>query len=167
MKLLFDYQVNADIDIDALQQLAYKAYAVYEQVLDAHHWETLKANLNNLVSLRELRNKSTLLSCTLDGKLVGAAYLVPSGNPTPVYGNHQCYIRVLGVDPEYSGHGIARMLTEMSITQARHNGETEIGLHTSEFMDAARYLYENIGFKKVREIDPVFGKRYWLYNFML
>jgi len=167
MKLPFEYQVNADIEIDALQQVAYKAYAVYESILEPHHWETLKTNLNNLASLRELRNKSTLLSCTLYKKLVGAAYLVPSGNPTLIYGNHQSYIRLLGIDPECSGHGIARKLTEMCISQAKHNQETEIGLHTAEFMDAARHLYESIGFSKVREIDPVFGKRYWLYNFML
>lgn len=163
----FDYQVNAIIPVEALQQVAYKAYAVYEPILEPHHWETLKANLNNLESLSTLREKATLVSCSLNGKVIGAAYLVPSGNPTPVYTEAQCYIRILGIDPAFSGNGIARKLTKMCIEQARSNGETEIALHTSEFMDAARHLYESAGFTKVREIDPAFGKRYWLYRLPL
>lgn len=163
----FDYQVNASIAIEALQQVAYKAYAVYQSVLEPHHWETLKTNLNNLESLSTLREKATLVSCSLNGKVIGAAYLMPSGNPTHVYTDNQSYIRVLGIDPAFSGNGIARKLTEMCIDQARANGETEIALHTSEFMDAARHLYESIGFTQVREIDPVFGKRYWLYRLSL
>lgn len=164
MKLLFNYGVNEDVDIHALQQVAYKAYAVYQPLLEPHHWETLKANMNNLESLAELRAKSTLVSCSYEDRLIGAAYLVPSGNPTNVYRADQCYIRVLGIDPEFSGKGIARKLTEMCFEQARLQQETEIALHTSEMMDAARHLYESMGFKQVREIDPVFGKRYWLYS---
>jgi ribosomal protein S18 acetylase RimI-like enzyme len=34
-------------------------------------------------------------------------------------------------------------------------------------MDAARALYEALGFKRIKEIDPIFGKKYWLYQLEL
>jgi len=42
--------------------------------------------------------------------------------------------------------------------------EKTIALHTSEFMDAARHIYEGLGFIMVKEIPPRYGKRYWLYR---
>ena len=47
---------------------------------------------------------------------------------------------------------------------ARQNGENIIALHTSEFMDTARHIYESVGFKVLKEIDQRLGKRYWLYK---
>lgn len=40
-------------------------------------------------------------------------------------------------------------------------------LHTSEMMGAARHIYESLGFKKLREIEPRYGKKYWLYKLEL
>ncbi|MEL6989906.1 MAG: GNAT family N-acetyltransferase, partial [Bacteroidota bacterium] len=61
------------------------------------------------------------------------------------------------------GKGIGKMLTQQCIDYSRSNGEKVIALHTSEFMDAARNIYEKMGFKKEKELDRLFGKRYWLY----
>lgn len=43
------------------------------------------------------------------------------------------------------------------------SNERTIALHTSEFMDAARHIYESVGFVKVKEIPARYGKKYWLY----
>ncbi|HNA97805.1 MAG TPA: hypothetical protein PK421_11240, partial [Chitinophagaceae bacterium] len=53
---------------------------------------------------------------------------------------------------------------QLCIDMALQNNETEMALHTSEMMDAARFIYESIGFKIFREIDSRLGKRYWLYK---
>lgn len=74
------------------------------------------------------------------------------------------YIRMVGVNPKYRGHGIAKDLTKMCIDFAKQNNEKTIALHTSEFMDAARHIYESIGFKVLEETLPIFGKKYWLYT---
>ena len=55
----------------------------------------------------------------------------------------------------------------MCIDNARENGEKIIGLHTSEVMDTARHMYESLGFTVYKEIDRIFGVRYWLYNMNL
>ncbi len=77
------------------------------------------------------------------------------------------YIRLVGVDPDYRGKGIAKNLTEMCLEFAKKTKEKIIALHTSEFMDAARHIYESLGFKVLREIEPRLGKRYWLYTLEL
>jgi hypothetical protein len=39
-----------------------------------------------------------------------------------------------------------------------------IGLHTSEKMDDARHIYEALGINIYKEIDPIYGMRYFLYK---
>jgi ribosomal protein S18 acetylase RimI-like enzyme len=34
-------------------------------------------------------------------------------------------------------------------------------------MDKARYIYEKLGFKIIKEIEPRYGKKYWLYEMSL
>jgi ribosomal protein S18 acetylase RimI-like enzyme len=53
------------------------------------------------------------------------------------------------------------------INHAKKTNEKVIALHTSEFMNAARHLYEKMGFEILREIEPRLGNRYWLYSLRL
>jgi len=55
----------------------------------------------------------------------------------------------------------------MCIDRAKKNNEKVIALHTSEFMDAARHIYEGLGFKQVKELQSRYSKRYWLYTLEL
>ena len=74
------------------------------------------------------------------------------------------YLRLVAVHPDQSGKGIAKALTQLCIDRAIQTNEHTIALHTSEFMDAARYIYEGFGFELLKEIDRIFGKRYWIYT---
>jgi len=58
-------------------------------------------------------------------------------------------------------------LTEKCIELTKNNGKTKIVLHTSEFMDKARHIYEKLGFRIIKEIEPKYGKKYWLYEMNL
>ena len=95
------------------------------------------------------------------------SFLVASGNPTEIYNEDQCYIRFVTVSKEYEGLKIGQNLTQKCIEFARTNGEKKIALHTSEFMNKARHIYEKLGFKIVKEIEPRYGKKYWLYEMNL
>lgn len=96
--------------------------------------------------------------------IVGMAFLVPSGNLTDIFRGDWCYVRMVTVDANYNGMGIGRMLMLNCIARASVLGETTIRLHTSEFMNKARYINESMGFKVVGEPEQRFGKRYWLYK---
>ena len=91
------------------------------------------------------------------------AFLIPSGNPTDIFQADWSYVRMVGVHHSYGGQGIGRQLMQLCIDQAKATHETTLALHTSEFMDAARHLYEQLGFTQLKELEPRYGKRYWLY----
>ena len=49
----------------------------------------------------------------------------------------------------------------------KQSGEKILALHTSEFHDSARHIYESMGFKIIKELEPIYSKKYWLYNLHL
>lgn len=163
MNTALTYRKGSINDFAPLKELGIVSYKEFSHVLTPENWGKLYNGLSNDESLRDLIHKSTVFVCRDEGKIVGVAYFVPSGNPSDIFQTEWCYLRRVGVDPQYRGYGIARKLTQLCIEHARITNEKVFALHTSEFMDAARHIYENLGFMKEREINPIFGKRYWLY----
>lgn len=164
MKLI--YTTGTIADAEQLSALRVLSYGVFEKTL-GNEWKTMKSNMEDIQALQHLINTAQTFICKDEESMVGMIFLVPSGNPTSIYTTDQCYIRLLGVHPDYNGKGIAKQLVNMCIHAAKANGEHTIALHTSEFMDAARHIYENMGFTIEKEIPPIFGKRYWLYTLTL
>lgn len=158
------YRKGTVDDIPALQELGLLAYGQFKGELSTLHWEELRANLSAESVYRALLEQSDSFICVFGDELVGMAFLVPSGNPNDIYPEDWSYIRMVGVHPGFTGSGIGRALTLMCIGVARLKGEHIVGLHTSEMMPAARHIYESLGFLKVKELSPRFGKRYWLYQ---
>ncbi len=166
MKL--SYRVGAIPDLDQIKSLAIKSWGLYQHVLTAENWLKLSNNLhddNTFIRLFEL--SSSFVCLAGNDKIVGMAFLVPSGNPTDIYEKDWCSIRFVTVDPEYAGKGIGKSLTNLCIEKAKQLNERTIALHTSEIMDKARHIYESLGFTILKEIDPRLGKRYWLYTLEL
>jgi ribosomal protein S18 acetylase RimI-like enzyme len=151
-------------DIPDIVQLNLNAYQDYKAVLTPNNWAKMEANLSNESLFVELFDKATTFICEVDDKLRGVIFLIPSGNPTTIFPADWSYIRLLGVDPNYRSSGIGKKLTELCIHQAKADDEIGIALHTSEFMNAARKMYEQLGFKQDRELASMFDKRYWLYK---
>jgi ribosomal protein S18 acetylase RimI-like enzyme len=161
------YRLAAPHELLQLKVLGIAAYSCYETELTSDNLAIWQASLNDDAKLAALMSASQVLVCADGERLVGMAFLVPQGNPTPVYDAGWAYIRMVAVHPDFQGQGIAGELTRYCITAARTNGETIIALHTSEMMHAARHVYEKAGFTILRELDPIFGKRYWLYTLQL
>jgi ribosomal protein S18 acetylase RimI-like enzyme len=152
-------------DISKVKGLALKSWDLYKAQLTDENWEKLYANLSDQYMYANLIAHTACFLCATDtDDIIGMAFLVPNGNPTDIYDKDWSYIRFLTVDPDFGGQGIGRKLTELCIEEARNNKETTIALHTSEMMDKARHIYEVLGFKIDKEIEPRLGKRYWLYK---
>lgn len=152
-------------DLDGLKQLAVKSWSQFRPALTAESWQKLSDNLSDDATYTHLLEQSyCIVAITGSGRVVGMAFLVPKGNPTDIYDKEWCYIRFVTVDPDFGGRGIGTKLTALCIDTAKQQHEKIIALHTSEIMDKARHIYESLGFKVLREIDPRFGKRYWLYK---
>lgn len=149
-------------DKEQLKELAINSYGQFQKVLTEENWNKLYENLKAESSYTNILNIAKCFVCEIENEIIGVAYIVPSGNPTHIFENNWSYIRMVGVNPKYRGNGISKKLTQNCIDYATENGETIIALHTSEFMNAARHIYESLGFKKIKELKPIFGKRYWL-----
>jgi ribosomal protein S18 acetylase RimI-like enzyme len=159
-----NYRKGSMADLQELKELGLKAYGEFQEVLTPDNWEKLRAGLADENKLAELICISTVFICeTPENKMIGMAILVPSGHPMGIFLAEWSCIRRVGVDPAYRGYGIARQLTRLCIEHASQTNEKYISLHTSEFMNDARHIYESLGFKKLRPIDDLFGKKYWLY----
>lgn len=168
MSEILTYRQGTIDDLSALLELGIAAYSPYRDVLEPQHWQTLERGLHDEAELKALIERSIVFICHhAAGTPAGAAYFVPQGNPTPVFDRAWCCIRRLGVHPDFRGQGIARTLTQMCIDQAIRSGEHTMALHTSEFMDTARNMYERMGFRQQYPIPDLFGKKYWLYTLSL
>lgn len=158
------YRQGNIADKEQLRDLGIIAYGQYHSLLSPEHSKKLHEVLMDRDKVVQLLDQATCFVCEHNNQIVGMAYLVPSGNPWDIFLAEWSYIRMVGVHPNYAGKGIAKHLTGMCINLAKKNNEKTIALHTSEFMHAARHVYESLGFKVLKEIEPRFGKRYWLYT---
>ena len=158
------YREGTLADASALRELNIISYSEFAHVLAAAEWAKMNANLHNESRIIELIKLAKTFVCTSGDKIVGMAFFVPRGNPTDIYQDDWCYIRMLGIDPAFRGQGIARELTNRCIAYARQVNEPAIMLHTSEMMPAARHIYESMGFRIFKDIGLIFGKQYWLYK---
>jgi len=151
-------------DTPDIVRLTVRAYRDYQAVLAPADWARMETNLANERFYVELLGKAAAFVCEKDNQLAGVIFLVPKGNPTTIFPADWSYIRLLGVDPTYRGLGIGKKLTQLCVQHAQATNEIGVALHTSEFMNAARRMYEALGFKQANELTPMYGKRYWLYK---
>jgi ribosomal protein S18 acetylase RimI-like enzyme len=164
MKNNFIYRKGSIFDKEGLKQLGILSYNQFSKILSPADWQTMDRFLHNDKMWTQLVNNSAIFICEDEGRVIGMAYLVPGGNPTHIYPSDWSYIRMVGVHPGYRGKGIAKRLTQICVDHARQTNEKIVGLHTSEKMDDARHIYEAIGFSIYKEIDPIYGMKYWLYK---
>lgn len=149
-------------DHDAVDELIAAAYGEFASVLTADNWERMRLGLRGAATALPGAAK---LVAEIDGRLAGFVIYRSAGvadkSPVPAA---WAAIRLLSVAPWARGRRIGRILTDACLDLARRDGVAIVGLHTSEIMDVARPMYERMGFAIVRELEPRFGVRYWLYR---
>jgi len=164
---MIKYREGLIEDVEQLKCLALLSYGQFQNTLTEENWNRLRTHISNENLFPHLLKSSKGFVCEHENEIVGMAFLVPKGNPTEIFQEDWSYIRMVGVHPNFGGHGIGKQLTQMCIDFAKSSEEKIIALHTSEYMNAARHIYESLGFKQVRELEPRYGKRYWIYKLEL
>lgn len=154
-------------DVAGLKKLALISYGQFQNTLTEENWNRLRTHITNENLFPDLLKTSRGFVCERKNEIIGMAFLVPRGNPTEIFEAEWSYIRMVGVHPDFGGKGIGKRLTQICIDFAKKTDEKVVALHTSEYMNAARHIYESLGFKQVRELEPRYGKRYWIYNLEL
>ncbi len=161
--MVLTYREASLSDVENLRTLGIDSYQQFEHVLNPLNWNKMYSFLSAEQSYRDLLSKSTCFVCEFDNQIIGMAFLVSKGNPTEIFEKDWTYLRMVGVHPNFSGKGIGRELIKICILFAKESDEKIIALHTSEFMNSARHLYEDLGFVMNKELKPIFDKKYWLY----
>lgn len=149
-------------DKEKLQALGILSYSQHQHAMTPENWNKYNSFMSNPDTFTNLMSTSTCFLCEYENEIIGMAFLVSNGHPTEMFDEKWSYIRMVGVNPKFNGKGIAKKLTEMCINLAIETKENYIALHTSEFMNAARHIYEGFGFKIVRELSR-YDKKYWIY----
>ncbi|MCW8876316.1 MAG: GNAT family N-acetyltransferase [Kangiellaceae bacterium] len=125
--------------------------------------------LANIGSLNEQEHTSVFVAVEDNRVLGGVVYysdmsMYGSGGSATSLKNSSG-IRLLGVSSKERGKGVGNKLTDYCIQQAAKIGNKQVILHTTQFMQAAWKMYENMGFIRFSEIDfkqkelDVFGFR--------
>lgn len=103
--------------------------------------------------------RGALLSAWVNGELAGCCALRPLDNADyPV----ACEMKRLYVRPAYRGLHLGRQLTEAIMEAARTLGYQHVLLDTMSELEAARALYEDLGFKEIPPyyFNPIPGVHY-------
>lgn len=150
-------------DLKKLQALGLVAYGQFKSILSAENWEKWEEGFNSDTNFSNLLDIGICIVCEKEKDIVGMAFLIPAGNPFLYFKEEWSYIRYVAVHPQHEGKGIGKMLTQLCIDEAALREESVIALHTSEFQDAARHIYEGLGFEKQKEFT-VFDRKYWIYT---
>lgn len=105
--------------------------------------------------------RGALLLARVDGALAGCCALRPLD--TADYPNAS-EMKRLYVRPAYRGLGLGRQLAEAILDAARVSGYAHVLLDTLDDMEAARTLYEDLGFEEVPPYyhNPIAGAHYLL-----
>jgi ribosomal protein S18 acetylase RimI-like enzyme len=64
---------------------------------------------------------------------------------------HRTHIRMLGVAPNAQGRGVGTALMAEAERRAGRAGKTEMTLHTTEQMGAARAMYDALGYERTSD----------------
>ena len=126
-----------------------------------------------LASIGELTKKSKtelLVAVSSEGKIVGGIvyfgdmkYYGSGGTATKE--QNASGFRLLAVEPSARGRGIGKLLTDECIRKTKNQKHKKLVIHTTNAMQVAWKMYEDIGFKRAEDLDflqgelPVFGFR--------
>lgn len=103
--------------------------------------------------------RGALLLARVDGKVAGCCALRPLDSAD--YPN-ACEMKRLYVRPAFRGHGLGRQLAETILDAAHLYDYDHVLLDTLDEMEAARGLYEDLGFEEIPPYyhSPIAGAHY-------
>ena len=107
--------------------------------------------------------RGALLLAWVDGQVAGCCALRPLDSAD--YPN-ACEMKRLYVRPGYRSLGLGRQLAEATLDAARQAGYASVLLDTLDDMEAARSLYQDLGFEEIPPYyhNPIAGAHYLKAN---
>ena len=120
----------------------------YREFADSDSWDRY---LEAIADVEGRADVGVVLVAIEDGRILGSATLELDERieeDEPPLPPNEAHIRMLGVDPDERGRGVARALIHECLDRARDAGRTRMTLHTTQRMKAAQKMYEALGFER-------------------
>ncbi len=139
------------------------AYREFARPDDKPAWEEY---LEHIADVAGRADRTLVLVAVEDGAILGSATLEVDGridDDDPPLAPGETHVRMLGVHPGVRRRGIARLLMDRCVEEARRAGKTRITLSTTRRMKAAQAMYEGMGFHRTR--DRVFPDGFVLLGY--
>lgn len=153
---------------EQFKQLGAAAYGIHAPAIGAEYTRQMQDFLLGNPTWDEILPHAWSVLCFSESTLVGMAFLMPSGHAWRFFDARWAYLRVVGIHPGWQGKGIGKTLTSMCIDKARALNEQWLTLHTGAFMQPARHIYHQAGFRIMHELPKSWGDQpYWLYGICL
>ncbi|WP_407268592.1 GNAT family N-acetyltransferase [Radiobacillus sp. PE A8.2] len=140
-------------ELPLIRQQRVDAYSIHTDALPEDHWNALKKAIS---SDADTQPGVEVIVAEIDGEIAGSVALFPANTDAyEGYVEELDYpeLRVLAVDPQAQGKGVASTLIEECIRRAKEKGYDAIGLHTGSFMKNAMKLYQKFGFERLPKYD--------------
>lgn len=85
MKSSFTYRQGTIEDVNQLKELGIVSYTEFGNALTDENWATLNNFLNRPDTWTQLVSNARCFICEENNRMIGMAFLMPSGNPTKIY----------------------------------------------------------------------------------
>ncbi|MDH7447166.1 GNAT family N-acetyltransferase [Aquimarina sp. 2201CG14-23] len=151
-------------------KLMVQVYSQLEGFPDQKEQPEYYKTLYNIGSLTKKPKTRLLIAVSATGKIVGGVvyfsdmqYYGSGGIATQE--KNAAGFRLLAVDPTIRGKGIGKLLTTYCIDRAKEEKQKQLIIHSTVSMQVAWKMYENLGFKRSKDLDfkqgelAVFGFR--------
>jgi GNAT superfamily N-acetyltransferase len=141
-------------DFEAIGRLTVAAY----QALDRWVGDDYAAHLADVAGRAGAEN--TIVLVADDGRILGSVTLTIGGGPFFEWDPERdgdCGFRMLAVDPEAQGRGVGPALVAECLARARAAGCKRMVIGSTEWMTTAHRIYERLGFRRVPELDQMWG----------
>jgi ribosomal protein S18 acetylase RimI-like enzyme len=152
-------QMDADVLIregraaeqDQVEALVKQAYREFQPLFPAEVWQTWMDNIWETVH----SPAGVIIVAESGGKIQGVIKFYPDASQAAMgtWPPETASIRILAVHPDSRGKGYGTLLARECVRRARALKIATIYLYTGPFMQAARRIYEKLGFKRAPEFD--------------
>jgi len=136
---------------DEIETLVKTAYREFQPIFPADRWEAWMDNIWETVH----SGQGVAIVAESQGKLQGVVKFYPHAGQAGMgqWPKEAASMRILAVHPDSRAKGYGTLLVRECVRRARALKIHQIYLYTGTFMQAARHIYEKLGFKRALEFD--------------
>jgi ribosomal protein S18 acetylase RimI-like enzyme len=138
-------------ELDQIEALVRAAYQEFQPLFPEQVWQAWMDNIRETVH----SPAGVVIAAERGGQIRGLVKFYPDASQAGMgqWPRKAASMRILAVDPHSRGQGYGTLLVRECVQRAQALKIATIYLYTGAFMQAARHIYEKLGFKRAPEFD--------------